>query len=215
MDFTNYKRLGSKYKKNIPKQIHENDDVGFDDLGVDYDPLITPPPSPSSTSSHSSPSSTSSTGVDIRIQDYKSVIDNNFLLTDDYLSGSILVQENESSEVDPIFSELLYDGSDLTLEDAILIIELIKSTNNLGDTNESIVLGMLGSFVPKDNLIRKILAETTGSIYHFQSLLKKGQLHFQKSSVHKIFVCKKGCTAFVGRFELTNVCQNAIQFLIY
>ena len=207
MDLRNYKRLGGRYNKPTNTQIDEIDNVGFD-LGIDCDPVITPPSSPSSNSSHSPTTSTSSTTEDIRLLHFNSVIENNPFLTDDYLSGSVLVQENESHDVDPIFSEFLYEGSNLTLEDAILILELIKSTNNLGDTNESIILGMLGSFMPKDNLIKKLMSETTGSIYHFQNLLKKGQQHFQKCSVHKIFVCKNGCTAFVGRFEFTNVCEK-------
>jgi hypothetical protein len=126
-------------------------------------------------------------------------MDNNPMLTEDYLSGSIIVQSNVSSDLDPIFEETLYEGTNLKLEDALLIIELIKSTNNFGDTNESIILGMLGSFLPKGNIIKEILKESSGSIYHFQNLIRKGQEHFNKNSVHKILVCQNGCTAYVGR----------------
>ena len=210
MNIRNCNRLGVNYTQrftrlNPSNQIEEFDDV---DVGDFFTELQSPQPfdSPSSSSAHSSPSSPSITPEIKTFDTLENVINNNPLLTEEYLSGSILVQSGVSPEMDPIFNEPLYEGSDLTLEDALFIIEMIKSTNNFGDTNESIVLGMLGSFMPKDNLIRKIMAEKSGSIYHFQNLLKKSQLHFQKSSVHKILVCKKGCTAFVGPNENLNRC---------
>ena len=137
------------------------------------------------------PSSPSLTFDDITLDTLQSVLINNSQLTDDYLSGSIVVQSNVCGDVDPIYSEPLYLGSDCTLLDLLLILELIKTTNNLGDTNESILLGFLGSFLPKDNIISSLLAQTTGSIYYFQSLIKQGQLHFQKCSIHKILFAKK------------------------
>ena len=206
MNIRNCNRLGVNYTKrftrlNPSSQIEDfDDDLG--DLFTEPQPFDSPSSSPSS-SSHSSPASP----PEIKTLDtLETVINNNPLLTEDFLSGSLLVQCGVSPDMDLIFNEPLYEGSDLTLEDALLIIEMIKSTNNFGDTNESIVLGMLGSFMPKDNLIRKIMAEKSGSIYHFQKLMKKGLQHFQKSSVHKILVCKKGCTAFAGTNEMLNRC---------
>jgi len=182
----------------------EHVNEGFDiDLFQDNN---SPVPS-SAPSSPSSSSSSSTSGNDITPDTFNTVILNNPNLTEHYLSGSVRVQNNDSPERDPIFSQPLYRGSDLTFQDALLIIEMIKSTNNFGDTNESIILGMLGSFMPKDNLIRQIMSEKSGSIYHFQNLMKKAQVHFQKSSVHKIFVCNKGCKAFAGTNEMLNSCS--------
>ena len=138
------------------------------------------------------------------------VLFNNPLLTDNYLSGSELVQSNIKNDI-PMFNEPLYEGANFSLEDLLLILELIKCSNNFGDTNESIILGLLGSFLPKGNLIHKLLSDTTGSIFYFQKLLKRGATGFDRCSIHKIILCSKGCSAFVGgnRFSVRcSICNE-------
>jgi hypothetical protein len=138
------------------------------------------------------------------------ILFNNPLLTDNYLSGSELVQSNIRNEI-PMFNEPLYEGANFSLEDLLLILELIKCSNNFGDTNESIILGLLGSFLPKGNLIYKLLSETSGSIFYFQKLLKRGATGFDKCSIHKIILCSKGCSAFVGAKQYNSRCSTCFE----
>ena len=122
-----------------------------------------------------------------------------------YLTGSVIFQ---SSDYDPLTEEAqtLFEGSDFTMEDIILILELIKTTNNFGETVESIILGMLASFLPKDNAISKAISENSGTLFYFQKLIKNCQKHIPKCSIHKIDVCIKGCMAFVGDNVYANHC---------
>ena len=124
-----------------------------------------------------------------------------------YLTGSVIFQ---SSEFEPLIedSDTLFSGSDFNIEDIIIILELIKTTNNLGDTVESIILGMLASFLPTDNIISNKIKENSGTLFYFQKLIKESQKHIPKCSVHRIDVCIKGCMAFVGDNLYANFCEE-------
>jgi hypothetical protein len=123
------------------------------------------------------------------------------------LTGSVIFQ---SSEFDPEINlnDTLYNGSDFNIEDIMIILELIKTTNNLGDTVESIILGMLASFLPKNNIISNKIKEKSGTLFHFQKLIKDSQKHLPKCSIHRIDVCIKGCMAFVGENLYANLCDE-------
>ena len=137
----------------------------------------------------------------------ESVIINNPLLIDYYLKGSIIIQSNISGSNSKIDLDL-YPGSNLKLVDLVLVLEMLKSTNNLGDTNEAIILGLLASFLPENNEIKIYLSQTSSSIYHFQKLIKSTHCHLQKSSVHKIHMCSCKTVAYCGPNRLLIRCPK-------
>ena len=56
--------------------------------------------------------------ADFLIKDtLEDVLQNNPFLTEDYLSGSMLIQSNCTEDEDAIFNEPLYEGTSLTLRD--------------------------------------------------------------------------------------------------
>ena len=83
---------------------------------------------------------------------FKMLIDN-INLTEAYLDGSIIEIEcnfkNAISEID----DTLYFGSSHKISDVVVMLEFLKTSNHLGDTTQSILLGLLGSLLPPDNSI--------------------------------------------------------------
>ena len=71
-----------------------------------------------------------------------------------------------------------------------MILEMIKTTQSLGDFDESILLGVLASVLSSGNILSVLLNETTQSNYYFQDIIKKGNLSLQKSSIIRLSVCR-------------------------
>ena len=140
-------------------------------------------------------------------EDSSSSQDDNSILTEDYLLNSIILQSGSINN-DIINEERLFESSDHTIEDVILLIELIKTTHNLGDRLESILIGLLAVLLPKDNIIKSKIIETSNSIHYYQKLIQDNEKHLPRCSVHKIEVCRKGCFAFVGPNYLLNQCPH-------
>ena len=80
-------------------------------------------------------------------EDSSSSQDDNSNLTEDYLLNSIILQSGSINN-DIINEERLFESSDHTIEDVILLIELIKTTHNLGNRLESILIGLLAVLLP-------------------------------------------------------------------
>ena len=134
-------------------------------------------------------------------------IDNSHL-SDLYLKGSIVETEcNFQLSIDDA-NEPLFNGSDKTVSELLLILEFIKTSNHLGDITQSLILGILGSFLPSDNAITKYLSSTSSTVYHYQKFIKLLSDSHYTCSVHKIPICLKGCIAFVGRHRLQRMCPT-------
>ena len=142
-----------------------------------------------------------------KVDNWIDLINNNPRLTENYLLGSESIQSSKIEDIDDIYCEDLYPGSETTVFDLIIILELIKSTIKLGDVNESIILGLLASFLPPDNAIKIYLSQTSFSIYNFQKLINKSSSQFNKCSIVKIPICNK-CTKvpFCGNNRLPPRC---------
>ena len=136
------------------------------------------------------------------------IIDKNPKLTEYYLTGSENIQSSNGENNTDFYYSPLYPGTDISVFDLIIVLELIKTTIKLGDVNESIILGLLASFLPADNAIKMYLTQTSASIYHFQKLIKNSHDSFNKSSIHKIPICNK-CfkSPFCGRNRLQPICR--------
>ena len=185
INISNRKRIGL-INNRIGNNQH-NRNLAFDEIEIGYndDPLL---------------------GPDTNDEPPLSPINNdNNLLTNDYLYKSTIIQ-NSIVSTDSYLKEPICNGSRILLSDIILILELIKVTNNLGDTVESIVLGLLASILPSDNVIKRILSQQTGSLYFYQKFIKNCHDHIAKCSIHKLDVCINGCIAFVGNNALVKLC---------
>ena len=208
MNTFNFKRLGSGYGRNKP-QPPENSNLqdcfdgnfGQDDFGQD--------------DGNNNPDNSGDDGDDnddlglFALDALVNVINNNRDLSEFYLVGSDNIQSCNVEKFDDIYSSPLYPGSDTTVFDLIIVLELIKTTIKLGDVNESVILGLLASFLPPDNAIKVFLSQTSSSIYHFQKLINKSREGIHKSSIHKIPICNN-CkkTPFCGSFRLLPRCRK-------
>ena len=99
------------------------------------------------------------------------MINNNLLLNEKYLLNSEIIQSTNVETNADIYNSTLYPGTDTSVLDLIIILELMKTTVKLGEVNECLILGLLASFLPPNNSIKLFLSETTSSIYHFQKLI--------------------------------------------
>ena len=80
----------------------------------------------------------------------------------------------------------------ILVSELLLILEFIKTSNHLGDITQSLILGILGSFLPSDNAITKYLSSTSSTVYHYQKFIKLLSDSHYTCSVHKIPICLKG-----------------------
>ena len=132
INISNRKRIGIINNRNGNNQHNKNNIFDVIDIGYNDDPLL---------------------GPDINdVPPLPPINNDNNLLTNDYLYKSTIIQ-NSIVSTDSFLKEPILNGSKILLSDIILILELIKVTNNLGDTVESIVLGLLASILPSDNVI--------------------------------------------------------------
>ena len=88
-----------------------------------------------------------------------------------------------------------------------MILEMIKTTQSLGDFDESILLGVLASVLSSGNILSVLLNETTQSNYYFQDIIKKGNLSLQKRSIIRLSVCRNGCLVFTGPYLDASRCS--------
>ena len=88
----------------------------------------------------------------------------------------------------------------------LLILEFIKTSSHLGDVTQSLILGLLGSFLPVENAINKYLSNTSSTVYHYQKFIKILTETHYTCSIHKIPICANGCTAFVNLHKLQRMC---------
>ena len=126
----------------------------------------------------------------------------NATLEDSYLQGSIV--ETECNFTTPLCNndEPLYNGSSKSVGELLLILEFIKTSSHLGDITQSLILGLLGSFLPIDNAISKYLSTTSSTVFHYQKFIKiLSETHYT-CSIHKVPICINGCTAFIGLHRL-------------
>ena len=70
------------------------------------------------------------------------------MLLEDYLFNSVIIQKSIS-----LNNEL---NCEITLEEVMLIVEIIKITNNLGDMIESLITGLIASLLPTNNIIKTL-----------------------------------------------------------
>ena len=105
-------------------------------------------------------------------------------LTEDYLFNSVIFQ-SKSLNNQTGNEERLFYSSDHTLEDVIILIELVKTTHNLGDRLESILIGLLAALLPKGNIIKSKIIGTSNSI-HYQKLIKDNESHLPRCSVNNV-----------------------------
>ena len=64
----------------------------------------------------------------IKPDSIEDVINNNVLLTDYYLKGSEIFQSADVTKNNDIYKQLLYPGSDFTVLELIIVLELVKTT---------------------------------------------------------------------------------------
>jgi len=132
----------------------------------------------------------------------------NTQLTDVYLTGSVIETECNFHLSLEDSQEPLFNGSKKTVSELLLILEFVKTSNHLGDITQSLILGILGSFLPSDNAVSKYLSATSSTIYHYQKYIKLLSESHYTCSVHKVPICSKGCIAFVGCQRLQRMCPT-------
>jgi len=188
MNTSHFNRLGSVYGRQRP-QPFENLDLPYDQYGFDdnfglenFEHVNTP--------EHSGDEGEDNNDETLfSLDKLVDVIHNNPELTEFYLLGAEIIQSSNEENNNDIYYSPLYPGTDITVLDLIIVLKLIKSTIKLGDVNESIILGLLASFLPANNAIKVFLSQTSSSIYSFQKLINKSSDVFHKSSIHKIPIC--------------------------
>ena len=111
----------------------------------------------------------------------------------EYTKGCVILQRPSQYEAQDWTKEALFPGSKLIASHLFLILEMIKTTQSLGDIDESIILGILASVLPEGNLISEILNQTSQTSYYFQDIIKKGHQALYKCGILRIQVCRNGC----------------------
>ena len=84
----------------------------------------------------------------------------------------------------------------------------------MGDGLENIILGLMSSILPANNLIAQQISQTSKSNYHFQETIKSAHAMFEKQRIYSIEVCRKGCVAFIGvneGLESCSICDSLNQ----
>lgn len=138
-----------------------------------------------------------------------------------YLDGAIEFQSGGNSIIDEecakFLKQSLFEGSEHTMQDVMILLELYKAFTHIGDTNESFLLGIIASVLPRNNLLARCLKKTGFTSYFFQKLISFGTSLITHSSIYKVPVCIKGCMAYVGLHKeasMCNVCQTSRPSLI-
>ena len=91
----------------------------------------------------------------------------------------------------------------ITFEEVMFLVEIIEITNNLGDILKPLIIGLIASLLPPDNIIKTLLQSKSGSTYYNQKLVA--------NSLSKIDICINGCLPFVGEnadLEHCTVCNT-------
>jgi hypothetical protein len=197
----NFHRLGIKYAKIEKPSVHWDSDQDCNGFSENEYEIQISPDSPDLAFDLNDPL--------ISLDKLEDVINNNPLLNEKYLVDSEIIQSTNVETNADIYNSPLYPGTDTSVLDLIIILELIKTTVKLGEINESIILGLLASFLPPNNAIKLFLSESTSSIYHFQKLIKKSHDAFNKSLIVKIPICNF-CfkTPFCGKYRMQPRCQK-------
>ena len=60
----------------------------------------------------------------------------------------------------------------------MILVEIIKTTNNLGDKLESLIIGTIASLLPTDNMIKNLLQSNSGWMYYYQKLVSNSLTYF-------------------------------------
>jgi len=154
-------------------------------------------------------------------QDYDNPSDFNFDDDDSdddscyYLEGAIEFQSgcNLKPDLDCVnfLSQSLFEGSEHTIQDIMVLIELYKAFTHIGDINESFLLGIIASVLPQNNLLARCLKKSGFTSYFFQKLINFGTTLIPKCSIYKVPVCSGGCMAYVGLNKdatMCNVCNT-------
>jgi hypothetical protein len=127
-----------------------------------------------------------------------------------YLDGAITFQsgstENDDSDCINFLSQSLFPGSEHTVQDVMVLIELFKAFTHIGDINESFLLGIIASVLPHNNLLARCLKKNGFTSYFFQKLINFGTILIPKCSIYKVPVCSKGCMAYVGLHKESTMC---------
>jgi hypothetical protein len=84
---------------------------------------------------------------------------------------------------------------------------MFKVIGHMGDGLENIILGLISSILPINNLLAQQISQTSQSNYHFQETIKSAHAMFQKQRIYSIEVCRKGCVAFIGANEGLESCS--------
>ena len=101
------------------------------------------------------------------------ILRDNINLTEAYLDGSFIEVECNFKKAINEIDETLYSGSSHKISDVVVMLEFLKTSNHLGDTTQSILLGLLGSLLPPDNSINKYLKRTSSTVYHYQKFIEQ------------------------------------------
>jgi hypothetical protein len=147
---------------------------------------------------------TNTTREDLISDSFFDVVCNNLNLTEYYLKGSVVIVSNKINN--ELFYQPIYSGSNILVSDLMLYLEFLKSTLKLGELNETIILGLLASILPKPNSLSNWLQNTTQTTYSYTQFIKKETNFAQKASIVKCESCSKGCIAFVGQHENKTTC---------
>ena len=149
-------------------------------------------------------SDTNTTMDDIISDSFNDVISNNINLTELYLKGSVVIVSNKINN--ELLKQPIYSGSSILVSDLMLYLEFLKTTLKLGDLNETIILGLLASILPKPNALSNWLQNTTQTTYSYTQFIKKETNFALKASIVKCDTCSKGCIAFVGQHDHNTIC---------
>ena len=68
----------------------------------------------------------------------------------------------------------------------------------MGDGLQNMILGLISSLLPKNNLLAEKLSTTSKSNYFFQETIKSGHKTFKKLRIYAIPACRKGCCHYIG-----------------
>ena len=105
-------------------------------------------------------------------------------------------------------NEPLFNGSDWTGTDVLLVLEMFKVIGHMGDGMESVLLGFISSILPAGNTICEKLRENSKTAYYFQETIKSGHGGYAKLRVYEMYACRKGCSTFIGLNEGVEFCAK-------
>jgi len=92
----------------------------------------------------------------------------------------------------------LFNGSEWTGEDVLLVLEMFKVIGHMGDGLENVMLGFLSSILPSGNTLSEKLGENKKTTYFYQQAIKSGHGSYSKLAIFEIQSCRNGCSAFIG-----------------